>query len=162
MPRSTALQQMYVIRAVLYLLMLAFSESAFTQTWIGLVLSIDKTEVLADVDSIKPIMGDRVAIWTYNRNGPPKTLKDGRVRYSYKHRYFADCSRNQIGTAEAIWYGAEGNVLNRYLWPRPEMEPAIPESNGESIFLFACDAAHRKSQTEWYESIGAPKVKAPE
>jgi hypothetical protein len=155
------IRSMRIAVTLFALLMLAFVESANAQYWVGLALSVDGTELLADTDSIKPIMGDRVAIWAYRRGGPPLFLKDGRVRYSYKTRYFADCSKNQIGTNEAIWYDSEEKVLNRYLYPIPEMDLTTPNTNGESVFLFACDAAHRKKQTEWYESFNAPKVKAP-
>lgn len=152
---------MRIILITFAILASSLSQSAHADNWIGLALSTDGTELLADPDSLKPIMGDRVAIWTYRKGGPFFTLKDGRVRHSYRTRYFADCSRNQVGTNEAIWYDAEGKTLNRYLWPVPEMEPITPNTNGESVFLFACDPAHRSKQTEWYESFGAPKVKAP-
>jgi hypothetical protein len=144
------------------LLFLALVKSAAAQYWIGLAMTEEGTELLADSDSIKPIMGDRVAVWTYRRGGAPFLLKDGRVRYSYRSRYFVDCSKNQIGTNEAIWYDAYGKVLNKYLYPNPEMDLTSPNTNGESVFLFACDAAFRRKQTEWYESFKLDPAVVPQ
>jgi hypothetical protein len=125
--------------------------------WIGLTLSGDGTEVKASATSIKPVMGDRVTMWTLSLRGPPRQLKNGEVATYGRSRWFADCSRKALGLTEIVDYNDDGKVVLRNSIPQPVMEPVARDSVGELIFQFACDVEFRAKQTEWYQDpVGKP------
>lgn len=129
----------------------ATSAGAQIDQWIGLTLSDDGTEVKASANSIRPVMGDRVTMWTLSLRGPPRRLKSGEVVTYSRSRWFADCSRRTLGLTEFVDYNDDGKVVLRHSIPQPGMTPVDAESVGELIFQFACDADFRAKQTEWYQ-----------
>jgi hypothetical protein len=119
--------------------------------WIGLTLSEDGTEIKAAPNTIKPVMGNRVTMWTLSLRGPARRLKNGEVVTYGRSRWFADCSRNSLGLAEGIDYNDNGDIVLRYSVPQTIMENVRAESVAERIFQFACNADFRARQIEWFE-----------
>jgi hypothetical protein len=127
------------------------NEMAELDRWIGLTLSEDGTEIKAAPNTIKPVMGDRVTMWTLSLRGPPRRLKNGEVATYGRSRWFADCSRNSLGLAEVLDYNDNGDVVLRFNVPQTTMENVRTESVAEIIFQFACNANFRAKQIEWFE-----------
>ncbi len=133
------------------LLLTSSSVQAQIDHWIGLTLADDGTEVKASANSIKPVMGDRVTMWTLSLGKPPQRLKSGEIATYGRSRWFADCSRNTLGLTETTDYNDDGKVVLRTSIPQPEMKTVGRDSVGEIIFQFACNSDFRAKQTEWYK-----------
>jgi len=142
-----------MIKQLALLLVLSVSASvAHSQydNWIGLTLAEDGSEVKAAAETIAPVMGDRFTMWTVTHGGPKLPSVGREVAASSQSRWFADCSRGELGLVEYVDYNEASQVLRRGLISKPEMKSVGADSIGELIFQFMCNAEFRRLHTEWY------------
>jgi len=90
------------LAASLVLVAAASAAHAQYESWIGLTLAQDGSEVKAAPETIAPVMGDRFTMWTVTHRGPKLPSGSVEAPASNQSRWFADCSKGELGMVEYV------------------------------------------------------------
>jgi Surface-adhesin protein E len=138
----------FVITGVLVLLVSSDVRAAAWQPigyGTGGVGCSSKFRIFIDTDTIQAF-GGKVRFWqghVFNREQP---LPSGKSYIRVSISRVVDCNEISDSTIEAIFYGADGDIVDRY-GTRGVMQfhPVKPDTVSSEVLNFVCDYANKKS-----------------
>lgn len=69
----------------------------------------------------------------------PRPNSDGKLVSNTVTRELVDCRGGRLGTPQMIAYGPNGDVVDSYDFPLPQLSAVIPDTRGDEILRSTCD-----------------------
>ena len=136
----------FVIMCVLVLLMSSGVRAAAWQP-IGFGAGGDssKFRVFVDTDSIQAF-GGKVRFWQGHVFNDEQPLPSGKSYIRVSISRVVDCNEISDSTLEAIFYGAGGDIVDKYgTQGVMRFHPVKPDTVSSEVLNFVCDYANKKS-----------------
>lgn len=98
-----------------------------------------KFNVFVDTESIQK-EGGRVRFWQGHVFYAPQPLPSGKTYVRVSILRVVNCPDNSDSSAEAVFYGADGSIVERYSASgKAQFSPVSPDTTSGAVLQFVCD-----------------------
>jgi len=135
---TTVIRLSFIVTCFLFIAASNADAVSWKSVGSGSLKGLEKFEVFIDTDSIRRENG-KVTFWQGHVFYSEQTLPAGKTYVRVSMERVVDCASDTASTLEAVFYGADGSIVDRYAAGRDvKFDTVSPGSISGAVFNYIC------------------------